>query len=57
MQNKIFLPCHSHFFPKSIRILKRPKCKIAPPGTQVDVHYKQLRFKNGPFLPCPFDEI
>ena len=45
----MFLPCHSHFFPRSIRIPKRPKCEIAPPGTQIDVRCMQPRFENGPY--------
>ena len=49
MQYKIFLPCRCHFFPKSIGILKRPKCEIAPPGTQAEVRYMRLRSENGPY--------
>ena len=36
------------FFPKSIRILKKLKCEIAPPGTQIDVRCMQPRFENSP---------
>ena len=34
------------FFPKSIRILKRLKCEIAPPETHIDVRCMQPRFEN-----------
>ena len=37
------------FFPKSIRILKRPKREIAPPETQIDVRCMQPRFENSPY--------
>ena len=36
------------FFPRRIRILKRPKCEIAPTGTQIDVRCMQSRFENSP---------
>ena len=45
---KIFLPLSQSFFLKNIRILERRKCEIAPPGTQIDVCCKRLRFENGP---------
>ena len=34
--------------PCSTWILDRPNCEIAPPGTQIDVRYEQLRFEKGP---------
>ena len=49
LKNKIFLPCHFHLLPRSIQILKRPKCEIAPPGTQIDVRCMQPRFENSPY--------
>ena len=36
-------------FSKSIQILKRPKCEIALPGTQIDVCCMQSRFENSPY--------
>ena len=55
MQNKKFLKIKfsylvmAVFFPKSIRILTRPKCEIAPPETQIDVLCIQPRFENSPY--------
>ena len=40
---------HSHFFQKIIQILKRRKCEIATPGTQIDLRCMQPRFKNSPY--------
>ena len=34
--------------PRSVRILIRPKCEIAPPETQIVVRCKQPRFGNSP---------
>ena len=34
--------------PCSTWILDRPNCEIAPPGTQIDLWYEQLRFEKGP---------
>ena len=48
-KNNIFLPCRCHLFPWSIQILKRPKCEIAPPETQIDVRCMQPRFENSPY--------
>ena len=54
MQNKKCLRIKSSylvmaiFFPKSIRILQRPKCEIAPPETQIDVRCIKPRFEDSP---------
>ena len=57
MQNKIFLPYHSHFFPRSIRIPKRPNARKLHLGPRLACGVCNYNLKTVHIVPGPVDEM
>ena len=57
MLNKIFLPCHSYFFPRSTRILKRPNARQLHLGPRLTCGVCGYDFRTVHIVPGPFDEM